>query len=178
MYNEREHKQLTTKGLVDCSKTQTKISAFATLQDTKNLCTKVDEDSTSIGVSGLTREETISFGSRPHSQTGEWSAQDFVDQVPIRQRLVPIWRLFEELSRFDINVTDTAFVTQFQQLYDNICDLMGYNCEEEDVCGVPGENYACSFGENCIKLWFPEKGHSKFFCQNTRPTVHWARNEV
>ena len=179
LYTEREHKQLTTRGLIDCSKQQTKISLLASMKDSKNLCSEIDKDITTVGFSGVAREETISFGSRPHSQAGEWAKQDFTHQVPIKQRLVPIWRLFDQPYRFGINATGTGFATQFRELYDNICDIMGYGCPEKDVCGVPGPYYSCGFGQMCVKLWFSERGQNdKFYCESSKPTVHWARNEV
>ncbi len=56
---------------------------------------------------------------------------------------------------------------------------MEYSCQEKDVCGVQGQqNYACRRGQNCTRLWFPEKGHNKFFCENSKPIVHWTKIEV
>ena len=172
---------MTNVGLVDCSKQQTKLSMFvATSQKHNSMCIQTMEDDSTVDSYSFSREEIISFGSRAPLTSTDWSNQDLSNQVPIKQRLIPIWKLIEgqSLDHIKTNMSRSFLLKEFQRLYNNICNIMGYSCQGRDVCGTPGQNYACGLGQNCIRLWFPEKGHKNYFCENARGVVHWQRNSV
>lgn len=179
-YTEQEQKLLKSDGMVDCSKQETKISAFATLRIPSDACRQVTKENTTHHSTSFVREETITFGSRPSTKTADWSAQDLTNQVPIRQRLVPIWKLFEQhsLSRIHPSMSELVFLSWLRPLYDDICNIMGYNCQVGDVCGIPGVNYACYSNQRCTRLYFPERWGKQYFCEDSRPMVYWPKTAV
>ena len=179
-YTEKEQKLLKHTGMVDCSKQESKISAFATLSNNGDACRQIKMDNTTVHSVSLAREEILTFGSRPSAKMEDWSSQDLKSQVPIRQRLVPIWKLFEQhtLSKIDPNLSAAVFLSWLRPLYDDICNIMGYSCQGGDVCGIPGVNYACHSDQRCTRLYFLKHGDKKYLCEDSKPMVYWPRTVV
>ena len=95
-YTQKDKLRMNRDDLVRCTKSRFKVSlgGAGSTQKSDEKCSKTLQENIVTKNVKTSKEEIISFGSTPSKDIESWANNlDFV--VPLKQRLRPIWKLFE-----------------------------------------------------------------------------------
>jgi len=169
--------------LIDCSKAQSKISAFVSVAQNSDNCDDVLLANKTEQMLTFEQETVSSFGMKPNAKIEDWSISDLSNQLPVRQRLEPVWLLFRNssLKTIDSSFNSEDFLSWIRPMYANLCKIMNYNCQFGNPCPKPKRCAAnscistsvCNHGEVCVRRYFPTSEQKNYVCKSKGPQIHW-----
>ncbi|XP_057311604.1 uncharacterized protein LOC130649358 [Hydractinia symbiolongicarpus] len=155
-YTKKEYKHSTLKQMEKCNKERMGVNLVSSLNTETSACSQFQDSQLDNTLSQFSREEVISYGSKPTIDLESWAEQDFVAPLPIKMKMDPIINLFDRSFKKhdDDKVIDgeqiryRAILARTRPWYATLCvDEYGQNS-----CNPEREGVICGVNDGCEPL--------------------------